>query len=492
MINVNSCATEPQPGLQGNVTVSQELEVTEKTLPITNLSPSYETIQSIKTKSILATEGSERQMLFDCNCEGKATKDSKDLGSKLVIADELKSIIFLSMDNLDLQIENNLHTNSDRKISEDLGRREIEHKAGTERMKEDASVSLPGTSIEDCIERHQQDKIKKEIEGSKCERSISPGIVCGGLNVSSNWESVIEQSAQLLKSHIAAKESSNETDSLDDSNFSVEKLDMELSCDVVSRDVNILAKAGPNLAAIPKAFSPHQSPEDFTKEHGYLSMIFPPSHNEMADSFSGGNDVDTGTDRYDKLQKCQGKNGNNESKDGRLSLVDVGFSGMEQESDKSLPTPLGAELAAKSEQNTFPCAKSEVLTKHSPDKVQPDVQDYKLPLIKLTLESRALMDLSQFAGPQEDNANLSELEDLHLSESDWQAFTPSVEEEDATHVVCGLINELSKINRVIMITRRELESMRRHKNRRVRPVSRHPHVSKGITNVTYSMKRKDP
>ncbi|XP_072420226.1 uncharacterized protein [Chiloscyllium punctatum] len=490
MNNVNSCATEPQPSLRGNVTVSQELEVAEKTLPITNLSPSYETIQSIKTKSILATEGSERQMLFDCNCEGKATKDSKDLGSKLVIADELKSIIFLSMDNLDLQIENNLRTNSDRKITEDLGRREIGHKAGTERTKEDASVSLPGTSIEDCIERHQQDKIKKEIEGSKCERSISPGIVCGGLNVSSNWESVIEQSAQLLKSHIAAKESSHETGSLE-SNFPVEKLEMELSCDVVSRDVNTLAKAGPNLAAIPKAFSPHQSPQDFTKKHGYLSMIFPPSHNEMAGS-SGGNDVDTGTDRYDKLQKCQGINGDNGNKDGRLSLVDVGFSGMEQERYESLPTPLGAELAAKSEQNTFPCAKSEVLTKLSPDKVQPDIQDYKLPLIKPTLESRALMNLSQLDAPQEDNANLSELEDLHLSESDWQAFTPSVEEEDATHVVCGLINELSKINRVIMITHRELESMRRHKNRRVRPVSRHPHVSKGITNVTYSMKRKDP
>ncbi|XP_048473733.1 uncharacterized protein LOC109916462 [Rhincodon typus] len=495
MNNVNSCGSEPQPGLKGNVTGSQELEITEKAIPVTHLSPSYTTVHSIKTESVVATEGRDHQMLFDSNCDGKAMKDNKELGIKLplVITDELKSSIFSSMDNMDRQTENNSQKNSDRKIKEDLGRRQIEHKADIKRTKEDVSVSLPGTSTEDCIDRHQQDdKTKKEIEGSKCERSISSGIECGGINISSIQESVVEQSAQLSISHIAEKELSNEAGTLDETDFPVEKLDMELDCDLVSGDVNTLPKTGPNLAAIPVAFSLQRPPEDFTKKHGYLSMMFPPSRNEMPGSCSEGNDVDTETGCYDKLKKYQGINGNNESKGCRLPVVDVGSCGMEQESKRTVRTPLGADQVTKSEQNGFPCAKSKVLTKLSPHEVQPDVEDYKLQLIIPTLENRAVMDLSQLSAPQEDNANISELEDLHLSESDWQAFSPSAEEEDATHVVCGLINELSKINRVIMITRRELESMRRYKNRRVRPVGRHLHISKGTTNVTYSMKRKDP
>ncbi|XP_041032894.1 uncharacterized protein LOC121271191 isoform X2 [Carcharodon carcharias] len=143
----------------------------------------------------------------------------------------------------------------------------------------------------------------------------------------------------------------------------------------------------------------------------------------------------------------------------------------------------------------LPAAKHQLqaLTKLTNDEVQPGDKDYELQLFKPTLENKAVTDLSVLNAPQEDNANFaSDLEDLHLSESDWQTFSPSTEEEeDATHVVCGLINELSKINRVIMITRRELESMRRHKNRRVRSVGRHPHISKGATNVPYSVKRKD-
>ncbi|XP_048378111.1 uncharacterized protein LOC125447602 [Stegostoma tigrinum] len=493
MNNVNSCGSEPQPGLKGNVTGSQELEVTEKAIPVTSLSPSYATVHSIKTESVVATEGRDHEVLFDSNCDGKATKDNKELGIKLplVITDELKSSIFLSMDNKDLQTENNSQKTSDTKIKGDLDR-QIEHKADIKRTKEDVSVSLPGTSMEDRIGRHQQDdKTKKEIEGSKCERSVSPGIECGGINISSIQESAVERSAQLSVSHIAEKELTNEAGTLDETDFPVEKLDMDLDCDLVSGDVNILPKTGPNLTAIPVAFSLQQPPEDFTKKHGYLPMMFPPSHNEMPGSCSDGNDVDTETGCYDKLKKCQGINGNNESKGYRLPVVDVRSCGMEQGSKRTVRTPLSADQVTKTKQNGFPCAKSKVLTKLSPHKVQPDVEHYKLQLIQPTLENRAVMDLSQLNAPQEDNANISELEDLHLSESDWQAFSPSAE-DDATHVVCGLINELSKINRVIMITHRELESMRRYKNRRVRPVGRHLHISKGTTNVTYSMKRKDP
>ncbi|XP_055519864.1 break repair meiotic recombinase recruitment factor 1-like [Leucoraja erinacea] len=122
--------------------------------------------------------------------------------------------------------------------------------------------------------------------------------------------------------------------------------------------------------------------------------------------------------------------------------------------------------------------------------VHPDDKGYGLELVKPVTDNKDMKDDLLLIAPQ-DNANFSsELEDLHLSEADWQSLS-FAEEEDATHVVCGLINELSKINRIIMITHRELESMKRHKTRKARATSRHPHFPKGAANVPYLLKRKD-
>ncbi|XP_041032892.1 uncharacterized protein LOC121271191 isoform X1 [Carcharodon carcharias] len=343
--------------------------------------------------------------------------------------------------------------------------------------------------MEDCVDGHQpEDKMKKAIQAGE---SISTGIDCGGVNINNNQKSGIEeQSVQPLMDHIAERESLNESGTFDEIGFPVEKMDMELGCEMAG-DVNALPKTDPNLEAIPQ----YQSPEDFTKRHGYLSMVFPPSRNEMPSHCSDGSDVNIETSHYNKINECERISSINESKSCNIPLVDVGTSSKEQETYKTqyVPAPQSVNQRNNSEQKPFSYTKSKALTKLTNDEVQPGDKDYELQLFKPTLENKAVTDLSVLNAPQEDNANFaSDLEDLHLSESDWQTFSPSTEEEeDATHVVCGLINELSKINRVIMITRRELESMRRHKNRRVRSVGRHPHISKGATNVPYSVKRKD-
>ncbi|XP_030401700.1 uncharacterized protein C19orf57 homolog [Gopherus evgoodei] len=59
-------------------------------------------------------------------------------------------------------------------------------------------------------------------------------------------------------------------------------------------------------------------------------------------------------------------------------------------------------------------------------------------------------------------------------------------EEDATDVVCGLIIELSNLNRLIMNTHRDLESLKRLKYRKSRQSRRFiAHALKGATNTLY-------
>ncbi|XP_067876900.1 uncharacterized protein [Heterodontus francisci] len=494
----SGCSTEPHLGQESGISRAQEVEITEKSLSVTNLNPAQTIVCPTQNEDvILATEVSDHQMLFDSNCNGKVVKDKKELASKvpLVITDELKSSMLLPLDNIDFQIESNVSNITEGKNKVGLGRREIQCKASIKKTDEDvtATLPLPGTSMEDYVDEHQQeDKTKREIQGGG---SISTDIECGGVSISSNLESDVKQSIQPLMGHIAERESLNEAGTSDETVFPVEKMDMELGYDLVARDVNILAKTDPNLAAIPVVFPQYQSPEDFIKRHGYLSLVFPPSRVEMPGTCSHGSDVNMETGRYDKTKECCAINGINESQGCSLSVVDVDSPSMEQESNKTqfVSASRSVNQRNKSEQNPSTNTKNKALTKTTPDEVQPDNKDYELQHIKPTLENKTVMDDSLLNAPQEDNTNFaSELEDLHLSESDWQIFSASTEEEeDATHVVCGLINELSKINRIIMITHRELESMRRHKYKRVRPIGRHPHISKGATNVAYTVKRKD-
>ncbi|XP_067829218.1 uncharacterized protein [Heptranchias perlo] len=496
----NSCNTEPHLGLEKGITGSQELEVTEKALPDTSLNPSQTTVHPTKNEEvILATEVNGHQMLFDSNCNGKVTKDNKEqLDSKmsLVSTNELKSNILSSLDNVDFQIESNVSNITEEKNKVALGRREIQHKVSIKKTNEDvtATLLLPGSGIDDCADRRQQeDKGKKKIQGGG---SISTDMECRGVSINGNQESGIEEQAiQSLMGHNAEKESLDETVTFDETVFPVEEMDMELGYDLAAADVNTLPKTGPNLAAIPIVFPQYQSPEDFTKRHGDLSMTFPPSRVEMADSSPNGGDVNTETGHDNKVKECHGINSINEGKGSSLSVVDVGSSSKEQKSNHTqhVSASQSVNQRDKSEQKPSPNTKRKASFEPTHDKVQPGDKDYELQLIKPTLENKDVTEVSLLAAPQEDNANFaSELEDLHLSEADWQVFSASAEEEeDATHVVCGLINELSKINRVIMITHRELESMKRHKHRKVRPVGRHPSISKGATNVTYSVKRKD-
>ncbi|XP_074836339.1 break repair meiotic recombinase recruitment factor 1 [Carettochelys insculpta] len=63
-------------------------------------------------------------------------------------------------------------------------------------------------------------------------------------------------------------------------------------------------------------------------------------------------------------------------------------------------------------------------------------------------------------------------------------------EEDATDVVCGLIIELSNLNRLIMNTHRDLESLKRLKYRKSRQSGRcFTHALKGATNTVYTVKK---
>ncbi|KAG6930327.1 chromosome 19 orf 57, partial [Chelydra serpentina] len=63
-------------------------------------------------------------------------------------------------------------------------------------------------------------------------------------------------------------------------------------------------------------------------------------------------------------------------------------------------------------------------------------------------------------------------------------------EEDATDVVCGLIIELSNLNRLIMNTHRDLESLKRLKYRKSKQSGRFiVHALKGATNTLYTVKK---
>ncbi|XP_072347222.1 uncharacterized protein [Scyliorhinus torazame] len=489
----SSCGAEPPPGRQSGITGSQGLEITEKELPVIGLNSSQQTTHSSKNEGILPGEANAPQILFDSNCNRGVIKDNKGLDSKmrLGISNELSSSMFLSLDNTDFQIETNLSNISEEKDKVGFGRRESQCKTGIKRMRDDVTLSplLTGTGMEHCVVgRQQEDKAKKAIQAGG---SISTGIECGRVNISNNQEPALkEQSAQPLMGHIAERGSSNESGTFGETGFPVEKMDMELGSEM-SGDADTLPKTGATRAAIPVAFPLYQPPEDFTKGRGCLSVVFPPAGNETRGHCSDSRDVNTETGRCGTLKERHWTSSIvSETKGCSFSMVGAGSSSKEQEIQCRTATQ-SANQGNKSEQKPFPCTKSKVLTKLTHDEVQPDNKDRELPLMKPTLESKAVTDLSPVIAPPEDNANFaSELEDLHLSESDWQAFSPSAEEEeDATHVVCGLINELSKINRAIMFTHRELESMRRNKNRRGRPVGRH--ISRGATNVTYSAKRKD-
>ncbi|XP_067170746.1 break repair meiotic recombinase recruitment factor 1 [Apteryx mantelli] len=68
------------------------------------------------------------------------------------------------------------------------------------------------------------------------------------------------------------------------------------------------------------------------------------------------------------------------------------------------------------------------------------------------------------------------------------------QKEDATDVVCGLIAELSNLNRLIMSAHRDLESLKRLKYRKSRRSGKFPpHPPRGApTSLTTRRKRKDP
>ncbi|KAL2086156.1 hypothetical protein ACEWY4_017215 [Coilia grayii] len=66
------------------------------------------------------------------------------------------------------------------------------------------------------------------------------------------------------------------------------------------------------------------------------------------------------------------------------------------------------------------------------------------------------------------NALIMEMDDQHVPEC-----TRGAEDEDATELVCGLIRELSSLNRTIMAAHKELESLRRG-NRTARTPQRRP------------------
>ncbi|XP_075773243.1 break repair meiotic recombinase recruitment factor 1 isoform X2 [Pelodiscus sinensis] len=66
----------------------------------------------------------------------------------------------------------------------------------------------------------------------------------------------------------------------------------------------------------------------------------------------------------------------------------------------------------------------------------------------------------------------------------------STKEQDATDVVCGLIIELSNLNRLIMNTHRDLESFKRLKYRKSRQSGKFfAHALKGATNTVYTVKK---
>uniref|UniRef100_UPI00398E9E33 uncharacterized protein isoform X2 n=1 Tax=Pristiophorus japonicus TaxID=55135 RepID=UPI00398E9E33 len=477
----NSCGSEPQLGLESAITGSHKLEITGNALPDTKLNPSPTAAYPTK-KEELASEVNGHQRLFDSNCNGKDTKSDKEQSdSKVAVlsTDELKSNMLLSLDHVDFQVEIDI---TEEKNKVDFGRREIQHKASIQTTNEDVTVTLllPGNGVEDCVSGCQQaDKTKKEIEGGG---RITTAIERGDVSINDNQELGVEHTFQSLMGHSAEKE----TGTFEENFFPVEKMDMELGYDLTAGDVNTLPQTGPNLAAL---FPQYQSPEDFTKRHGSLSMAFPPTGVEMAAPCSDGSAVNAKSGHSNRVKECRGINSINEGNGRCLSL---GSSSKEQESDgtRHVSASRSVNQRGQREQKPSPNSKSKSLSTLTQDEVQPGDKDYELQLIKPTFENKAA---SLIIAPQEDNANFSsELQDLNLSEADWQAFSASVEEvEDATHVVCGLINELSKINRIIMITHRELETMKRHKHRKVRPVGRHQHIPKGAANVAYSVKRKD-
>ncbi|XP_077185921.1 break repair meiotic recombinase recruitment factor 1 [Paroedura picta] len=64
-------------------------------------------------------------------------------------------------------------------------------------------------------------------------------------------------------------------------------------------------------------------------------------------------------------------------------------------------------------------------------------------------------------------------------------------EEDATNVVCGLIKELSNLNRLVMSTHRDLDSFKRLKFQRYRQLGQHlPHRMNTTTNMRGAVKKK--
>ncbi|XP_025059604.1 uncharacterized protein C19orf57 homolog isoform X2 [Alligator sinensis] len=73
---------------------------------------------------------------------------------------------------------------------------------------------------------------------------------------------------------------------------------------------------------------------------------------------------------------------------------------------------------------------------------------------------------------------------------EMEGICDPTKEEDATDVVCGLIIELSNLNRLIMSTHRDLESLKRLKYRKSRQSGKIlSHALKGATNTLYPGKK---
>ncbi|XP_055519859.1 uncharacterized protein LOC129714339 [Leucoraja erinacea] len=286
------CA-ENSNGSVRDVDLERGSQISEKTLQNININLSQTPAHPANNEEVIPDiEVNSYQIHVSDKCNGKGTEDAGDQIINNMSLATTKEVIYnklSSQANQGFQIGCHMSAIED-SGAVDLNRKEIQQDVSSETKNEDVTTSsqISGDGIDGDVGCPQEEK-KQNQDGGSME--------CGGVNRDEN--DIAEEHRVHLK-----EEDVDKSDMFNQTFFSVEEMDLQVSCDLAAGDKNTLPRSGQNLTTISVASSQHQA-EDFTVRHdGDLSMTLPTSSVESAAAASVHKKANT--ESNDNVEECKG------------------------------------------------------------------------------------------------------------------------------------------------------------------------------------------
>ncbi|XP_069783380.1 uncharacterized protein [Narcine bancroftii] len=336
----NSCISEPDSHLETNNIEPQLLE--------TNINPLQTVVCPVKNEVIPDIEVNCHEIHFSSKCNAKGTESAKELMTVNKMSFNTnkgtKCNKLASVDNLGFQTESHM---ADIEASRNLNGKEFEQKVNIKVRSEDtvAALQLSSKRMEDDTDSCQQEeKVNKQVpDGGNVESGV--------VNNDYKEFGVEEQAMHSSTGHPKEEGNGNRSDQ------TVFSVDLQLRCDLATRDESTLPRGDPNVTTVSVVSSQYQL-DRFIARHGGLST----SSVETADGSSVHRKPNTETDHnISNVDEC---------KDYSLSMVDE-KSSRDQEKNNAQCTSASwtVDQNDKNEQNSCPTTNCETFFKPIQDKM---------------------------------------------------------------------------------------------------------------------------